>query len=112
MKVLPMNNYQNNSNQTNFKARVLKIGTNIMLGDYLAYAFDDLATLQMGKVPSLKIVGVIGQTAKVLAELLFKTKESLNKFAEILAPKMHEAKYTDGEMIDLTEAYNALRNAN
>lgn len=110
MRIQAVNNYQTHNNQTNFEARTLKIGTHIISGESPSHTFvDEKNADRLGNINVLKIIGDTKHTSGgVIAHLYFKTTEALNKFIDKLAPAMHDAKYTDGSLIDLTKEYNDL----
>ncbi len=110
MRILPNNNCQTKANQTNFQARTLKIGTNIMAGESLRNALHVVVQERINVKSFLRIIGGMQtKEGEVMANLLFASGERLARFADVLAPRWHEAKYTDGPMIDLTAEYNKLK---
>lgn len=105
MKIQAANNYQNRPNQTNFQARMLRLGDMLIPGDHIGIA----RIAEGGEYPRNVIYKVIIEgdsmhtTKKVIANIETGCHNFARTILEKLAPKLNEAKHTTGDVVDTTD---------
>lgn len=104
MKILPMNNYQNQPNQTNFKARVFKTDMGAYAGELLSHVCISPAPNYGHDAHEIKLF-LLGKEkpGEAIVSLIKHSKEAAKKTLDVLAQALHRAKYTNGNLIDVEE---------
>jgi len=101
MRILPVNNYQNQQNQTNFKERVFSTEMGAYAGELLSHVCISPAPNHGHDAHYIRLFLLGKEEPKdAIVSVIKHSKEMAKKAKAILSQALHDAKYTTGEMID------------